>query len=274
MKELQIRILVALFGIPLFIFTVLKGDLYFFALIALISALGQWELYDLAKHKNAIAQRIPGILLGFTLLISVHFGMSPSTLVSILLLLLIIFSSEMFLNKGSAILNVSVTLFALLYPTLLLSSLLYLRQNVAAILSLDNPNPAGMFVLTMIVSVWACDTFAYAFGKQFGKHRLFERVSPKKSMEGAIAGLVGAVFVFFLVGWVNLLELPVSLALISGLIVGTVGQLGDLAESWFKRDAKVKDSSKLLPGHGGILDRFDSLSFIAPAFLILFLLWR
>jgi len=147
-------------------------------------------------------------------------------------------------------------------------------MHVGVILPQTKANPEGIFILAILVSVWGCDTFAYFFGKQFGKHRLFERVSPKKSMEGAVAGLFGAVLVFFLTRWVGLLDIPTDLAIVSGLIVGIFGQMGDLVESWFKRDAGVKDSSNLLPGHGGILDRFDSTTFIAPAFLILFLLWR
>jgi len=227
----------------------------------------------LLKQKKALAQRIPGLLLGFILLYTVAYGIMVWAIILVSALLLIVFFKEMFMNEGSSNLNVSATMVAVIYPTLFLSALLFLRTNIGTMLVSDKINPAGFFILTIIVSVWGCDTFAYFFGKQFGKHRLFERVSPKKSMEGAIAGLFGAVFVFFLAGWVGLLDIPVSLAITSGLLVGVLGQMGDLVESWFKRDAAVKDSSKLLPGHGGILDRFDSLTFVSPAFLILYLLW-
>jgi len=274
LKELTIRVIVAIVGIPIIVFAVLRGELYFFSLIVLISVLGQWELYHLQELKEAIPQRIPGILLGIILLYSIGFGLTSWALISVAALLLIIFSKEMFLNQGSANLNISATLFPVFYPTLFLSALLYLRMHVGVILPQTKANPEGIFILAILVSVWGCDTFAYFFGKQFGKHRLFERVSPKKSMEGAVAGLFGAVLVFFLTRWVGLLDIPTDLAIVSGLIVGIFGQMGDLVESWFKRDAGVKDSSNLLPGHGGILDRFDSTTFIAPAFLILFLLWR
>ncbi|HHE54472.1 MAG TPA: phosphatidate cytidylyltransferase, partial [Caldithrix abyssi] len=119
-------------------------------------------------------------------------------------------------------------------------------------------------------AIWICDTFAYFLGKQFGKHRLFERVSPKKSWEGAVAGLVGALLTYLLVYFLQIIPITIYVAIVGGLIVGIVGQFGDLVESWFKRDAKVKDSSNLLPGHGGILDRFDSVMFSSVAFLALY----
>ena len=114
---------------------------------------------------------------------------------------------------------------------------------------------------------------AYFAGVTLGRHRLFPRVSPKKSIEGAVAGLAGAVLTFLALGWLELVPFTPLFLVLSGAIVGILGQGGDLVESWLKRDAEVKDSSHILPGHGGFLDRFDSLSFISPAFLVLFLLW-
>ena len=273
MKELMVRIVVSIVGIPLIVFIVLKGELYFFGLIVVIAALGQWEMYNLLKQKQALARRLPGLLLGFFILHSVYYGLTIWSVVASVALLILLFGQEMFINNGSPNLNISATLTGVVYPVLFLSALPFLRANAGAMLPEQGGNPSGYFVLTIIVSVWGCDTFAYIFGKQFGKHRLFERVSPKKSIEGAVAGVVGSVFVFFLSGWVGLVIIPPLLAVISGMIVGVFGQTGDLVESWFKRDAGVKDSSHLLPGHGGILDRFDSLLFISPIFLILYLLW-
>ncbi len=274
MKELPLRIAVAVIGIPVFIFAVLKGGMYFFILITIIALTGQMELYNLLSQKKVLAQKIPGLLLGFLILYAVQFGLSTITVGWFIGLLLFVFSAEMFLNNGSANLNTAATVTALIYPTLFLSALLYLRMHISVILPHSKSNPAGVYLLTMIVAVWGCDTFAYFFGKQFGRHRLFERVSPKKSIEGAVAGLAGSVLVFFMVGWFGWLELSPLFAAISGVLVGIFGQIGDLVESWFKRDAGVKDSSNLLPGHGGMLDRFDSLTFIAPVFLIFFLLWK
>ena len=126
-----------------------------------------------------------------------------------------------------------------------------------------------------IAVTWATDTGAYAFGRMFGKHKLIPSVSPSKTVEGAVGGLVVAtlgtwLYVTFLLKPFAHLSLTSMGIVVLAVAVGIVGQIGDLAESLLKRDAGVKDSSKLLPGHGGILDRFDSLLFVLPvAYLLL-----
>jgi phosphatidate cytidylyltransferase len=122
----------------------------------------------------------------------------------------------------------------------------------------------GATVISVFVSLWMCDSLAYFAGRFFGKHKLFERVSPKKTWEGASAGYVGAVAAFLIAQNYFLPFMSVGNAFVCGSIVGIFGQLGDLAESLLKRDAGVKDSSALIPGHGGVLDRFDSLIFVSP----------
>ncbi|HEY4613356.1 MAG TPA: phosphatidate cytidylyltransferase, partial [Bacteroidota bacterium] len=117
---------------------------------------------------------------------------------------------------------------------------------------------------SLFVSIWLCGTAAYFGGVSFGKHKLFERVSPKKTWEGAIFGFVFAVATMvaaqqFLIEYLRLVD-----AIVLGVIVGVFGQAGDLVESRFKRDAGMKDSSAIIPGHGGVYDRFDSLVFVAP----------
>ncbi|MBK7257385.1 MAG: phosphatidate cytidylyltransferase [Ignavibacteriae bacterium] len=119
-------------------------------------------------------------------------------------------------------------------------------------------------VLTIFAAIWVCDSAAYFAGRAFGKHKLFERVSPKKTWEGAIAGFLGAIAAFLIMQALVLPYLTVTQALVCGMIVGIFGQLGDLVESLLKRDAGVKDSSSLIPGHGGVLDRFDSILFVSP----------
>jgi phosphatidate cytidylyltransferase len=122
----------------------------------------------------------------------------------------------------------------------------------------------GWTVLSLFVALWVCDTFAYFAGSMFGKHKLFERVSPGKTWEGSVAGFLGAVGVMIgaRAGWLEYLTMTDAVVL--GILIGVFGQIGDLIESLFKRDAGVKDSSSIIPGHGGVYDRFDSLVFIAP----------
>ena len=274
MNELTIRVIVALIGIPLLLFVILKGEIYFFSIIIIIAVISQWELYKILKTKNINVSVIPGYSLGMLLLYFTAYGSDKVLILLSLFTVLFLFGFEMFRNKGSALLNIAGTFLGILYPVAFLAALLYLRFNIEKILPKTGYNPAGMFIITMFASIWLCDTFAYFLGKALGKHRLFERVSPKKSIEGAIAGLAGAILIFFVSKWIGFLHIPDILVLICGIIVGTIGQLGDLVESWFKRDAGVKDSSGILPGHGGMMDRFDSLMFIAPAFVIFYLILK
>jgi phosphatidate cytidylyltransferase len=128
----------------------------------------------------------------------------------------------------------------------------------------------GLFIL-----IWTNDTFAYIVGKSIGKHKLFERISPKKTIEGFFGGIIFAVFAGYLISKYYIKATPqfsdksILIWIIIAVIVGVIGTIGDLIESKFKRIAGVKDSGKIMPGHGGILDRLDSVIFVAP-FVFLF----
>jgi len=258
MKELLTRVAVAVVAIPILVFLILEGGWYFFGFILLISLVGQWEFYNLAKEKSGLSQQIIGFMLTIILFYSAQTSIENWLVALAISLVVIAFAVEMFRNKSSAILNISTTMAGIIYPGAFLVTLLFLRKDISAL----NVSSAGGFILTLFVAIWACDSFAYFVGKAIGKNKLFERVSPKKSIEGALGGLLGAVVTFLIVHYFSWYEISLYLAIGSGLIVGIFGQLGDLVESWFKRDAKIKDSSHILPGHGGFLDRFDSLIFI------------
>lgn len=130
----------------------------------------------------------------------------------------------------------------------------------------------GLFIL-----IWTNDTFAYIIGKSMGKHKLFEKISPKKTIEGFFGGIVFAVFTGFLISKLYIEPKPefsqrsILIWVLIALIVGVMGTIGDLIESKFKRIAEVKDSGSIMPGHGGILDRLDSVIFVAP---IIFLFYQ
>lgn len=268
MKELLIRIIVALIAIPMLIFIILEGGWYFFGFIALIAIGGQIEFYKMSGNKDIFPQTIIGVMMTSILLLIIQLGISKYLLIVIVSLLILSLTIEMFRNKKSALLNLSVTLSGVIYPGILLAMLLHLRNNVDWV---EISSSAG-FILTIFIAIWVCDSFAYFVGKPFGKHKLFERVSPKKSIEGAIGGILGAILVFVIAYIFQWYLISLHLSIASGLIIGIFGQLGDLVESWLKRDSGVKDSSNVLPGHGGLLDRFDSLIFVSPFFLILHLL--
>ena len=272
MKELSLRVGVAVVGIPLLLFTIFAGGYYFLSLIIVVTLIGQWELAKLLSLKGVYVQKAMAGAAALLIIYQIAYGLIPELLAILILIILFIFGWEMFCNEGSAILNTAGTLLIIVYPAVFLACFLYLRtgliEQIVAGLS------AEWFIVSLFISVWICDTFAYFIGVRFGKHRLFERVSPKKSIEGALAGLAGAILTFLIMKWMEVLNISLIFAVICGLITGIFGQVGDLVESWFKRDAGVKDSSSFLPGHGGILDRFDSLIFIAPFFVILLILWK
>lgn len=156
------------------------------------------------------------------------------------------------------------------------SSLLQMRSGSGGADTDVQPSRiGGAFVLLMFVGIWTCDSFAYFGGRAFGRHKLFERVSPKKTWEGAIAGAIAGIAVCVGLGY-WLTGLTWYDGLFIGIAAGVFGQIGDLAESHLKRACGVKDSSQIIPGHGGILDRFDSLLFVAPPvyiYLIIVLYW-
>ncbi len=122
--------------------------------------------------------------------------------------------------------------------------------------------PERGWILLLVLGVWSYDTFAYLVGRQFGRHRFLVHISPSKTLEGLVGGLVGATLVIALLLWA--LGQPAFTGLVLGPLLGLAAQAGDLAESMLKRAAGAKDSGTLIPGHGGILDRVDSFLFAAP----------
>ncbi len=266
--EMIKRIGVAGIAIPLFVIILLLGGFPFFILMCAITALALWELYDMASIKGTHPARFAGEFFLLAIGCDVYFFQGNHLdviLVSALILMLIY---GLFRRKDNPLLSISVTLFGVLYVSLLHS--FTLLRNAKA-LSLDSRQGA-LLVLSIFIMIWICDTGAFLLGKACGKRKLFKRVSPNKTWEGAIAGLVSAMVTAIALRMFFLRFLALSDALIVGLIVGTLGQISDLVESLFKRDAGIKDSSGLLPGHGGVLDRFDSEILSGPVIYGYFLL--
>ena len=179
----------------------------------------------------------------------------------LLFLIFIPFIINLFSKKQNSKneLNNYFLLFAyIILPFTLLLQILYIT---------DNSNFNGKIVLGIFILIWTNDTFAYLVGKNFGKNKLFERISPNKTIEGFIGG-----FIFNLIASYTLSIYFINLSFINWLIIAILvsifGTVGDLIESMFKREAKIKDSSNLIPGHGGFLDRLDSLIFAVPFIFI------
>ncbi len=296
MSNLTQRILVALVAIPLIVLLSVAGGWYFYGMILLIATLGVREFYGLMNAKGARPQVTLGVMFGAGVvttffwpkfrevaeLITAPVGFAAALhhgenvlLVLLLLFVPMVLVIELFRNNASAILNTMATLSGVMYISMFLGTFVGLRelfaadtqQAFAAFEGMEPPQAyrlGGFTVVTVFVSLWVCDTFAYSAGRFFGRHKLFERVSPHKTWEGAIAGYVGGVAVFLFSQNFLLSYMTVGSAFVCGSIIGVFGQVGDLVESLLKRDAGVKDSSALIPGHGGVLDRFDSLMFVSP----------
>jgi phosphatidate cytidylyltransferase len=262
LKNLALRVLVAIFGIPLILFTIYKGGYPFLTLVLIITIVSQYEFYKLAEKKNLSPLKYIGILIG-VLITLIFFYQGISNLWIVLFSgIIIILLTELFRNKPNATLNVATTISGILYPTTLFSFLILIREFPN---SVNVPYKfGGLWVITIIVTIWICDTAAYFVGSAIGKYKLFQRVSPNKTIEGGIAGFVFSfitVYIFHLL-YPNVFSL--THYLIIGGIIGITSQVGDLIESLVKRDIGVKDSSAILPGHGGFFDRFDSPTFTAP----------
>jgi phosphatidate cytidylyltransferase len=256
------RIIVSVIAIPAIVLASYFGEYYFFAYVLGIGIISYYEFWLFVKNKDINANLIVGIISVGAIITNSYksFIAYYPLLITILLVLTII---ELFRNKNSAIINLGTTLLGILYFGLFASALLSIREMYQV-----DYIQGGLLIISIFASIWICDSAAFFGGTALGKHKLFPRVSPNKSWEGTVFGLLFAVIAMVIskviilgfLSWFNVITI--------GLIVGIIGQIGDLIESLFKRDAGVKDSSTLIPGHGGIFDRFDSLLYTAPAVLL------
>lgn len=316
------RVVIALVGIPLVLGAFYLGGWFTTLFVGLMSTGALLELYWMLEKLDIRPYKTIGIITGLLLLLTfagsdmawlakflyggqlypldcnpefyaeeVRQEMLLRYVPSLVPMLLVLSAIALLIRGlrediGTALRNISATMFGMLYVSLGMATVLGVHHAVvdrfATLASRSESDfwmgnaaadpsymqEAGlMMIMMMFAGIWACDSFAYFGGKAFGRHKLLERVSPKKTWEGAISGAIAAVGacigMSYLVpglSWVD--------GIVIGLIAGVLGQVGDLAESHVKRSCGVKDSSHIIPGHGGILDRFDSLLFVAPVVFI------
>jgi phosphatidate cytidylyltransferase len=246
---LRYRVLVAVVGIPIGLAAVILGGYFLFGLVILVTLLGLHEYYTILRpYRPNLAV---GLAAGLGVVTGVFFLGAEGIVAGLAALVILTFFWSLFGELGAHLVGrMAVTAFGTLWVAVGFAYLLLLRE-------LEHG-------LALTILVMACtmlsDTFAYFVGRAVGRHRMAPRISPNKSIEGAIGGLVGAVVAAVVVK-VYSPWLPGVEAVVLGLIIGLVGQWGDLFESAFKRDFRIKDSGRILPGHGGILDRFDSMLF-------------
>lgn len=259
------RLLVALLGMPLILAACYFGKVYFLVFALGIALLSFYEFSIFVKNKGMNLNKWVGYA-AIILLVSNRYTPFFDNTNFIILFVVVISLIELFRNNGSAIFNLSGTLFGVMYLGLFASSLVGIREYYPVLG--DFYYRGGYIIISVFVSIWVCDSAAYYGGSAIGKHKLFPRVSPKKTWEGAIFGFVFSILAMITARFIILDFLSWNSAIILGVIVGIIGQLGDLIESLFKRDVVVKDSSNIIPGHGGIFDRFDSLLYTAPVIFL------
>lgn len=224
-------------------------------MIAIFSAIGVREFYQMAlperKPESWLALCLGTSLIFLPLFQDNRLPLAAITILFVLFALIFLFRLN---SIDKAAMEISYAILAFIYIPLLMMHLVLLRQTPFGV--------QWLFVIMLIVMT--NDTAAYYTGSAFGKHRLYPQVSPKKSIEGALGGLCGSIAGTLLARATFFPQLSLMDALITAIVIGIVGQTGDLFESLLKRSFGVKDSGNCIPGHGGVLDRLDSIIFAAP----------
>ena len=275
MSELTRRIIFAVIAAPASVAIVYWGDWALAIVLSVLAALAAWEFFRMARETGALPLDPAGIALAALLPIAVHaqrLGFYTLSLTAIVALALVLFASTIWLRgpAGKPMSAVSITSFGVLYAGLF-AYIYALRYHDYAV----GAGAGTALVFLPILLTWTTDVGAYAFGRMFGRKKLLPSVSPGKTVEGAVGWLgltivICLLYVRFILMPYAQLGLTIQGAVLFAIVISVAAQTGDLAESLLKREAGVKDSSRILPGHGGILDRFDGLLFVMPiAFLLL-----
>ncbi len=259
------RIITALITAPVIIACVYFGGLAFLALVLLLALFSINEFYSMMKSKDFHPAYWIGNLFTIIFIIFAYYALKkhwePAHSAMLTGAALVTMVSTLFLKRPKdAIVDIAVTLLGMIYIGWFFSYFLFIRALTER----------GAYLIFLMFTIWALDIVAFAVGSRFGKRKLFPSVSPKKSVEGAVAGFVVCLIAAGIFGYYAGFEMTHSLIL--GAIIGIVAQLSDLIESLIKRDAGVKDSSSLLPGHGGVLDRVDSFILTTPIYYY-YLVW-
>ncbi len=270
LDKFAIRTLVTVLFGPTILFLAWLGGYYFLTLVSLMSLLGLNEFYHLVQKKGANALDFLGLASGLAICLTVYFRDFELVWLVLIITIILTFLFELFRKVGSPTLNVSVTLSGVLFVALPFAFMIAIRELPASSVL---PASGAALMILLFLCVWVCDSAAYILGSRLGRHKLFERVSPNKTIEGTLSGFVFSLLTAYVCGLTFLNGMQLGQVLVIGAICGSFGQVSDLVESLLKRDAEVKDSSGLIPGHGGILDRFDSEILVAPTVYLYLRYW-
>ena len=252
------RVISGIITVPLVLGIILYGHPWlFFILITSIVLVAAYEYFSMIVNNGVGGFLTEGLILSLILLAGYFF--SPKFLPLIVFLIpLTLFFIWFFREK-----NVRVAIDSIAYT---LFGIFYTAGLGGYFLLIGNLHGGRQIIVFILLFIWSGDIMAYCWGQKFGDQKLIEIVSPNKTIAGAAANILGTLIAALLAGKMFFNEIPLIHCLIVALICGIIGQFGDLAESLIKRNCRVKDSSTLIPGHGGVLDRIDSLLFAGPAF--------
>jgi phosphatidate cytidylyltransferase len=266
-SELYRRVISALIGAAVIVTSLLYGQWTYFIVFFAICLMAQWEFYRLVRAQEYVPIRLLGVFVG-SLSFVLSFMIESGYLESRYYFLIFPIASMIFLVKlykksdKNPFVNIAFYYLGIIYvafPFTLINVIVFFHHSYGY-----------QIILGLLIIIWASDTGAYFAGSMFGRRKLFERISPKKSWEGSIGGGLVAIACAIVISRyytdLNLLEW-----IIVGGIVVITGTYGDLVESLFKRSMSIKDSGNIIPGHGGFLDRFDSLILSVP-FVVVFLM--
>jgi phosphatidate cytidylyltransferase len=255
------RSIVSTLGIPGILLFIWLGGIWFAFFILAVMMLALFEYYQLAKLKNTHPIIWAGLLA--SVIIAYFYYYEPNTELIyafsiIITFVIVILFIELFRKKPNPTENFNITIGGILYIPLLVGTLIGIRKFDTA--------HATNFTFALFVSIWICDSAAYIAGKKFGKKKIYPSASPNKTVVGSVAGLIFSFITYIVFDKIGFIKFDLDIVQITilSIISGIFGQTGDFVESLFKRDANVKDSGSLLLGHGGVLDRFDSLIIASP----------
>ncbi len=259
-----LRILSALLGIPIIISAVYFGEPWYALLLLLIVNIGIYEYNNIFKINNFSFSALLSFFGVSMFIVVLYFEQHVLILPLIMLLFFVLFIIALFNMDRSSVGESALSLWGIVYIGGLSGFMLMLRMQ---------PDGA-LYTYILLAGIWIHDTLAYLIGVKWGFRKFAPEISPNKSVEGSVAGICGTILVFFSISILSpaLITLSPGEAVVLALGISVFGQLGDLMESALKRQMQVKDSSGIIPGHGGILDRFDSLLLAAPFVYYFFLL--
>lgn len=250
------RIITAVVGIAIAIFVINYGQWLFAATVSMLSMIAWHEYCNMMERQGRLQLYWLGLIGVLLLQMSTWLGNSYETNMIVFLFVLLALAKVVLSYPSFNLPNAAFSVFGFIYVGLSFSYIISIRFIDYTVL------PGTYFLWLTLIGTWASDTFAYFVGSKLGKKKLCPALSPGKTREGAIGGLAGCIISVTVLGYIINISIAHSLAL--GAIIGIAAPIGDLAESALKRFFGVKDSGNILPGHGGVLDRFDSVMFSVP----------